>query len=173
MCEAIIFKRLSSPATVSGSLAPRRRSRSSAGYSLLELLLVVAVALILAAFAIPATRSAIASYELSAAVDSATGAIQGARYQAIMHGYQYQVAFDSIHNTFQILSEAPPATSFTGTGNAVSLSAEPITLSASTTLQFKANGSVSATVGAMNFTISYNGTTKTVTVSNYGSISVQ
>ena len=114
-----------------------------------------------------------ASYQLSAAVDSATGAIQGARYQAIMHGYPYQVAFDTTQNTFQVLSEAPPATSFTSTGGAVPLSSVPITLSAATTLQFKPNGSVSATVGTMTFSISYHGATKTLTVSKYGSITVQ
>jgi Tfp pilus assembly protein FimT len=129
--------------------------------------------MIMAAFAIPATRSAIASYQLSAAVDSATGAIQGARYQAIMQGYPYQVAFDSTNDTFQVLNEAPPATSFTNVGSAVPLSAVGITLSAPTTLQFKPNGSVSAVVGTMSFTITYNGTTKTITVSNYGSINVQ
>lgn len=149
------------------------RSRYAAGYSLVELLIVVAIALLMAAFAIPATRSAIASYQLSAAVDSATGAIQGARYQAIMQGYPYQVAFSSTNNTFQVLNEAPPATSFTNVGSAVPLSAVGITLSAPTTFQFKPNGSVSAVVGTMSFTITYNGTTKTITVSNYGSINVQ
>jgi len=151
----------------------RIRSRSTAGFSLIELLLVVIISLILAAFAIPATRSAIANYQLSAAIDSATGAIQTTRYQAIMHGYQYQVAFNNTQNTYQVLSEAPPATTFTDVNNAVPLSAEPITVSGPTTLQFKPNGSVSAILGAMSFTITYNGVTRTVTVSNYGSIHVQ
>jgi prepilin-type N-terminal cleavage/methylation domain-containing protein len=173
MREVIINEAPTLRAGANRWLIRRRQSNSLAGYSLVELLLVVAISLILAGVAIPATRSAIASYQLSAAVDSATGAIQGARYQAIMHGYQYQVALSAAQNTSQVLSEAPPAAAFTATGPAVQLSAVPITLSAATTFQFKPNGSVSAPVGAMNFTISYNGTTKTVTVSNYGSISVQ
>jgi prepilin-type N-terminal cleavage/methylation domain-containing protein len=173
MWNAMIYKGPVLQAGANGRLKRRRQGRSLAGFSLMELLLVVAVSLILSAFAIPVTRSAMASYQLSAAVDSATGAIQATRYQAIMHGYQYQVALNAANNTFQVLSEAPPAVAFTATGGAVQLSAVPITLSAATTLQFKPNGSVSAPVGAMNFTISYKGTTKTVTVSNYGSISVQ
>jgi Tfp pilus assembly protein FimT len=147
--------------------------RSSAGYSAVELLLVVVISLIMCAMAIPAARSAIQSFQLSAAVDSARGAIQATRYQAIMHGYPYQVKFDPVGNTFQVLSEAPPATTFTAVGAAVPLSASPITLSAATTLQFKPNGSVSATLGTMTFSIAFHGTTKTLTVSNYGSISVQ
>lgn len=150
-----------------------RQNSSLAGYSLIELLVVVAIAMVMGAMAIPQVRSAIASYELSAAVDTATGIIQSTRYQAIMHGYPYQVAFSSTNNTFQVLSEAPPATTFSNVGNATPISAVPVTLSAATTLQFKGNGAVSATVGGMSFTISYKGTTKTLTVSNYGSITVQ
>jgi hypothetical protein len=90
-----------------------------------------------------------------------------------MHGYLYRVAFDTAQNSFQVLSEPPPATSFTPTGSPVPLSDVPITLSSGTTFQFKPNGAVSATVGTMTFSISYHGSTKTLTVSNYGSISVQ
>jgi Tfp pilus assembly protein FimT len=129
--------------------------------------------MVMGAMAIPITQAAMWNFQLSAAVDSVTGAIQTTRYQAIMHGYPYQVTIDATHNTFQVLSEAPPATSFTNVGNAVPLSAVPITVSTATTLQFKGNGAVSATTGAMSFTISYKGTTKTLTVSNYGSITVQ
>jgi Tfp pilus assembly protein FimT len=140
---------------------------------MIELVLVVLVSLVMAAMAIPAAHSAMANYQLSAAIDSASGAIQGARYQAIMHGYPYQVSINSTTNTFQVLSEAPPATTFSNVGSAVPISGSPITISAATTFQFKPNGSISEPVGTNSFSISYNGTTKTLTVSNYGSISVQ
>ncbi len=100
--------------------------------------------MVMAAMAIPQTRAAMASYELSAAVDSASGAIQSTRYQAIMHGYPYQVAFNNTTNTFQVLGEVPPATTFTNVNSAVPLSGEAITLNASPTFQFKSNGSVSS-----------------------------
>lgn len=176
MCEAIISDGPTKRTQANRQFMRRqhlRHGRSSAGYSAVELLLVVTISIIMCAMAIPTVQSAIASYQLTAAVDSARGAIQATRYQAIMHGYPYQVAFKPDGNTFQVLSEAPPATTFTAVGPAVPLSAELITLSAATTLQFKPNGSVSATLGAMTFSISYKGTTKTLTVSNYGSISVQ
>jgi Tfp pilus assembly protein FimT len=144
-----------------------------AGMGLVELLIVLLVVGTLCAIGIPATRSSVAKYQLSAAVDTVTGAIQSTRYLAIRSGYPYQIQFDATQNTYQILSEVPPATSFSTVGSAVPLSSSPVTLSAATTLQFKANGAVSATVGAMNFSITYNHVTKTLTVSNYGSISVQ
>ncbi len=151
----------------------RCRRCGATGFSMVELLIVIAIMIVLSAIAIPATTSAVANYQLTAAVNSAAGAIQSTRYQAIMHGYPYQVAFNTTNNTFQVLSEIPPATTFSNVGAAVPLSGSPITLSALTTLQLKPNGSVSAVVGAMNFTISYRGKTKMLTVSNYGSISVQ
>jgi Tfp pilus assembly protein FimT len=173
MCEVIISD---GPAKQANRESLRRRpcqGRSSAGYSAVELLLVVTISIIMCAMAIPTVQSAMASYDLSAAVDSVRGAIQATRYQAIMHGYPYQVALNPTGNTIQVLSEAPPATTFTNVGAAVPISPEAVTLSAATTLQFKPNGSVSAPLGAMTFSISYKGTTKTLTVSNYGSISVQ
>jgi Tfp pilus assembly protein FimT len=175
MCE-VLMNGGSAKRTQANRQSLRQRlcqGRSSAGYSAVELLLVVTISIIMCAMAIPTVQSAMASYELNAAVDSARGAIQATRYQAIMHGYPYQVAFNPTGNTIQILSEAPPATTFTNVGAAVPLSPEAVTLSAATTLQFKPNGSVSAPLGAMTFSISYKGTTKTLTVSNYGSISVQ
>jgi prepilin-type N-terminal cleavage/methylation domain-containing protein len=152
-----------------------RSGRNLTGFTLLELLIVLAVAGIMSAMAIPSMQSAINGYKLTAAVDSATWAIQSTRYQAIMHGYPYQIAFDATQNTFQVLSEPPVPTppAFANIGTAVPLSGAPITFSTNTTLQFSPNGSVSATTGQMNFTITYQAYTKTVTVSNYGSTSVQ
>ena len=60
-----------------------RRISSSFGFTLIELVLVVAIVMITAAFALPMTQSAIANYQLNGAVESATGIIQSTRYQAI------------------------------------------------------------------------------------------
>ncbi len=158
---------------------------AAAGMSIAELLIVVAIALVMAALAIPTTRSAVANYQLNAAVDTASGAIQTTRYQAIMHGYPYQVDFDSTANTVQVSSEIPPAVIFSPVANALPISSSPVVMAVGTAnaasaghaiLQFKPNGSISIASGQaapLSFTISYYGTTKTVTVSNYGSISVQ
>src|SRR5579863_9062079 len=82
------------------------------GFSILELVVVLAIAMVMVIMAIPAARSAVATYQLDAAADGASGAIQAARYQAIMHGYPYQVNLNSTNNQYQILNEVPPATTF-------------------------------------------------------------
>ena len=158
-------------------------SCSAAGFSVLELLLIMSVILILSGMAIPAGRSAMKTYQLDAAADSAYGAIQGARYQAIMHGYLYQIDINSNNNQIQVLSEVPPATTFSSVGSALPISGSQVTAGVGTAsaglaghliLQFKANGSVSVTSGQSMpacLTIAYNGTTKHLTVSNYGAIS--
>ena len=160
-------------------------NRPEAGYTMLETLIVAMIVLIMAAIAIPATRSAIKSYQLDAAVDSVTGAIQGARYLAIMHGYLYQVDLNSVTNQIQLSNEVPPAVAFAAVGAAVPISSSPVALGVGTPnaasvghaiLQFKPNGSVliaSGQAAPMVLTVSYNGTTKTITVSNYASITVQ
>jgi prepilin-type N-terminal cleavage/methylation domain-containing protein len=155
------------------------------GFSLIELLMVLLIGTVLTVMAIPASRTAIATYRLDAAVNSVTGAIQSTRYQAIMHGYPFQIDIDGTANTFQVSSEPGGTTTFTATGTAIPLSGSAVTINVGTTnststghviLQFKPNGSILATSGQsmpMSFTVSYNGTTKTLTVSNYGAISVQ
>jgi Tfp pilus assembly protein FimT len=162
-----------------------RRNHNESGFTMLEAVLVMLIALLMAAMAIPSARSALASYDLIAATDSVTGPIQSTRYQAIMHGYPYQVDINSVTNQIQVSSEVPPATTFSVTGSAVPISAEAVTVNVGTAssgntghaiLQFKPNGAVQIASGQappMVLTVSYNGSTKTITVSNYGSISVQ
>jgi Tfp pilus assembly protein FimT len=173
MRETPSYREIALQGEANRSPVPKRRAHPDAGFSLIEILFVMVVAMVMAAMAIPQTRAAMASYELSAAVESASGAIQSTRYQAIMHGYEYELAFDNTANTFQVLNEVPPAAAFTNVNSAVPISGDAITVSASPTFLFKPNGSVSAVSGTMSFTISYRGTTKTLTVSNYGSISIQ
>jgi hypothetical protein len=48
-----------------------------------------------------------------------------------------------------------------------------IVFSPSTTLQFSPNGSVSAILGSMTYSVAYGGATKNVTVTNYGSVTSQ
>ncbi|MGB6431852.1 MAG: prepilin-type N-terminal cleavage/methylation domain-containing protein [Candidatus Acidiferrales bacterium] len=151
----------------------RDAARTQRGFSLLELMVVMLVVLALAGIALPQLQAALYAYRLNSAVSASTWAIQTTRYQAIMHGYSYQVAFNAANNTFQVLSEAPGGPGFSDVGSAVPFASSVVAFSASTTLQFSPNGSVTAVLGQMNYSVSYGGATKTVTVSNYGSITVQ
>ena len=150
-----------------------RKSRNS-GFTMLEVAIIISIVMILLAFGIPSMMSTIDTYNLNAAATSASWAIQTTRYQALMKGYPYQLTFSTATNSYQITSEPPSAGIFSNVGGAVPISSHPVVLSAGVQLQFKGNGSVSSVVaGSQTFTITYKGRTKTITVSNYGSVTVQ
>ena len=152
-------------------LSDCRFSRGTRGFTLIEILLAVLIGSILTVIAIPQVKTAVNRYRLQSAVTTATWAIQSTRYQALMEGYPYQVVLSSSANTYQI-QNLPSGSTYSNVGSAVPLSGSSITLSASTTLQFKPNGYVSATVGALSFNISYQGLCQKVTVSNYANITL-
>jgi prepilin-type N-terminal cleavage/methylation domain-containing protein len=147
--------------------------RSVKGFTLLETLLVISVVTVLTAASVPMLLSASSSYQLSSAVLSLTGAIQTTRYQAIMHGYPYQLVMDPVSQTYQIENEPPGASSFTKLGDAVPWSTNKgIALSAVTSLQFSPGGMVTANSGSMILTVSNATTTDTITVSGVGDVTV-
>jgi Tfp pilus assembly protein FimT len=140
---------------------------------MIELVMVVAVGIILAAFAVPVITGEMEVLRLNSAAVSAAGAISATRYQAIMHGYKYQIAFSKDNLSYQISNEAPPATAFSNVGAAVPITgSKEIAMSAATTLQCNPSGTVQATVGQMNLSLSHAGQTKTITVSNLGDVTI-
>jgi len=154
----------------------RRPIQGIAGFTVLELVVVVAVVGVLASFAIPMTVGALRVYRLSAAVAAATGAVSATRYQAIMHAYPYTITFNSANATYQVANEPPGTASFTAVGSPVPISGNgDVKINQTTTLQFNANGTVSATSGAMSFTISDPTTNRsyTITVTGVGDVSSQ
>jgi len=155
------------------SRAKRRAAQRSDGYSFLQIVITLVVVSTLVAMALPTTVNALRNYRLTAAVSAATGAISATRYQAIMHAYPYNITFNSSNATYQLASEPPPATSFTNVGTAIPISGvHDVTINQTSTLQFNANGTVSATTGAMSFTISNGLLTKTISVTGVGDVSV-
>ena len=153
-----------------GSSIGRTPSRWSDGYTMLQLVVTVGIIGVLASFALPTTWNALRNYRLNAAVAAATGAITATRYQAIMHAYPYNITF-STNGNYQVASEVPPATSFTSLGSAIPISGVgDVSINQATTLQFNANGTVSATTGALSFTISNGILTKTVSVTGVGDV---
>jgi type IV fimbrial biogenesis protein FimT len=143
------------------------------GFSTIELLVTVSIALVMAAFAIPMTKNTINSMNLNSTAVSAANTVSATRYQAIMNGYPYKVAFNPTTMKYQVSSKVPPAATFSNVGSAVPFSTtQGVTLAAATTLQFSPSGTVSATVGQMNFSLTYSGKGKKITVSNLGDVSV-
>ena len=165
------------------------RKCGAAGTTLLELLVVVSIVGVLLAMAVPSFQNSFKSVHLSSATSAVTGAIQSARYKAVVSGCQYQIAFLQTTTTFQVtgqtLSGSPPscASTFTNVGPAISWSGtgNGITLLASTTLQFTpagivtlvSGGSTPCTAGVACLKLS-NGstTTSTIIVSGVGNVTV-
>ena len=162
------------------ALAGRQGTGRARGFTAVELMVTVAIVIITVAMAIPLVQNATRTFKLRSAVASVTGAIQGARYQAISHGYQYQLILSSVTSTYQLQSnpcspQPPPAAPCWGNvGHAVPLSgsAAAATINADTTLVFHPSGLVQAATGAQTFTLTYSGTPEVFTVTNYGKVTV-
>jgi len=144
------------------------------GYSLLQMIVTIAVIGVLSTFALPTLQNALRTYRLNAAASAASGAISATRFQAIMRAYPYQLTFSSTNATYQVANEPTGTSSFANVGSAVPISGVgDVTISQTTTLQFNANGSVTATVGALSFIITNTiGQQKTITVSGVGDVTV-
>jgi Tfp pilus assembly protein FimT len=157
-------------------VAMRRGPSDTAGFSLIEVIFVVLVSMIITACTLPITTSVLYSYRLSAAVSSATWAVQSTRFQALEAGYPFQVTISGAYNpTYQIASETVGSTSFTNIGNAVPISGSPIQLNETTVIQFNPNGTVAMTSGGSavtSFQLLYQGSSHTITVTSYGDVSV-
>jgi prepilin-type N-terminal cleavage/methylation domain-containing protein len=155
----------------------------SDGFTMIELLMCLAVAVVLMAFALPRLIPAIRFYHLMAAVPGVTGAIQSTRYEAIMTGCPYQIAFSQSTTSYQVSMEAlsgtPPAcaASFTSVGAAVPWSSSgDVSAGSSITLQFNPNGTITnvtapGTVPA-TFNLTNGTSTEAITVSGVGNVSV-
>lgn len=166
------------------------KRRATLGFSLIELLVVLAIGTVLTVIAVPITINAMKSYRLTAAVSAATGAIQATRYAAIMHGYPgtgspgygYEVTFTPATNSYQVYAMVPPAITYSPVGTAVPISRlGDATISRTVTYQFSAGGTVTETsiVPNMAFQITNCGSppcpvgeSNTITVSGVGNVSV-
>lgn len=159
-----------------------QRHAFARGFTLLELVLVLAVAGVLSAIAIPGIATSLRYLALRSAVASMTGAIQSTRYQAIFHGCQYQLVFSSATYSYTVASESPAVggttclAAFGAAGPAVPLEGTGVGLNAPVTLVLHPSGLVQATVGNLNTIVltqkSIPEAPKTIQVSNYGRISV-
>lgn len=161
----------------------RRSASSSRGFTLLEVMLVLAIGMILAGMAVPIINNTIRVYAMRSAITSLTGTISSSRYQAIFHGCKSQVVFTAAAYSYQVQSEAPAfgglacGAAFTNVGGVTPLMGRGVTLNANITLTFSPGGSVSSTPAAspIQLILAYPGTTlpaETITVSNYGNVTV-
>jgi prepilin-type N-terminal cleavage/methylation domain-containing protein len=162
----------------------QKRRAPSRGFSLIEMVIVVAVGMITTAIAIPIVQSSWRYFTLRAAVSSFTGAIQSTRYQAIFHGCTYTIAFNAGAYNYQISSSAPAAgagaclAAPVAVGNPIPLAGgvgAGVTLNANVNFTFSASGTVTPAAGnpaAITLTQANVAAPETITVSNNGKITV-
>jgi Tfp pilus assembly protein FimT len=159
-------------------VAPRR-VRASRGFTVLELVAVLGIALVMSAMAAPVVQSSISSFRLRSSVASMTGAIQATRYRAIFDGCPYQIAFSKATNTYQVsntVTGAACAAAFTAVGGPVPFAdTSQVALNQDVTLQFSPGGSIQVITGSLAFNLNSQNTSnyKAITVTKYGSIKVQ
>jgi Tfp pilus assembly protein FimT len=153
--------------------------RCIAGFTMIELVMVMLVAMVISAFALPIVSDVVNFYRLRSAVANATWAIQSVRFQALMAGYPFQVTFaggtGGINPTYQIASMPSGTLIYSNVGGPIPLSGSPAVLTAGTVAQLMPNGVVTMTAAGVTTTtmqISYAGNSNTITVSNYGNVSV-
>ncbi len=152
---------------------------------MIEITVVVAIAVIIGAIAVPVISSALTSYQSRSAASSLAGAIQSTRYRAIAAGYPYQIVFSAANSNYLIQSD-PNATGtfanvqapenpgpFSLTGSSVAA-----TLPGDVTLSFSPSGSVRATTGGTTFNcpcglaLTFKNVVENITVTQYGTISI-
>lgn len=151
--------------------------KHASGFTLIELVVVLAIIMIISVMSIPYARNVLRSYRLNAAASSIKGLVQSTRYQAIMVGCPYRVAFTTGSVNYQLSTQqitgTPPAcsSSYSNVGSAVPwTTTSEASISANTTLQFNPNGTVSASTGNSDFTISLAGVTRSISVSGVGNV---
>lgn len=151
-----------------------RPKKPPAGFTLVEIVITVAILTFLSLIAIPMIRSVFSYYQLRSAVASLTGAIESTRYQAISKGYAYKIVLDKTAGTLQVQSDPTRTATFANVGGAIPLagSSVPVVLGQDTALMLRPSGIIQPVVGGMTMTLTLSGRTETITVASYGNIKV-
>jgi prepilin-type N-terminal cleavage/methylation domain-containing protein len=165
--------------------APARHkhcANTARGFTLIELVIVVAIVFVMMAIAIPLAMSAMRQFALKSAVASLTGAIQSTRYQAVFQGCQYRLTITAATYNYKIANEVPAAAgqpclaAFGADGNSIPLAGSNVALNNNLTLVFHPSGLVQATTGTLtNIVLTQQNmpnSPETIQVSNYGRITV-
>ncbi|HEX7284932.1 MAG TPA: GspH/FimT family pseudopilin [Candidatus Angelobacter sp.] len=156
-----------------------RIASSTRGFTLIEVLIVVAIVFVLAALSMPLVQNTFAYFRLRGAVSSVTGAVQSTRYQALQNGYPYAIALSAAAGTYQIQNDPTNTGVFASVGSAIPLSgsANAAALDTDKSFTFRPSGRVQSPQADANGNTTLtltasNGRTATITVTRYGNVNV-
>ncbi len=162
--------------------APPPSHIGRAGFTMLELIVVIAVFAIMMAIALPIINNTLISMHVTSAASSLSGAIQAARYQAISTGCPVQFTTLPASNSYQLATEAvsgtPPAcaTTYTNLGNPVPFANSDVTVP-SVTFLLNPGGTVTSTSvvtspASFSMQLKNVNVSKTVTVNGVGNVTI-
>ena len=144
----------------------RATARPNSGFSLIELLVVMAVMLVVAAFAIPTMTSSMDAYRMRGSLTSISGLIQRARIQAVKQDTSQRIHFATVNNKVVVFvttatdSATQPLTTDTNLSEQLWLPTQFLIGSAPsgtpTTLTSSSMWGTSTTVGNINQDIYFN-----------------
>jgi prepilin-type N-terminal cleavage/methylation domain-containing protein len=171
------------------------------GFNLIELLVVVAIISLIGAMALPSMMTTMNYRKVNAAMLSASGAIQSARYKSLSKGVPYEIQFNAAAGTYTVLACSNcagtlynPTGVFTyGADTTDPLTGVPIPFSSGTSgavlsvsqniyniyfrpggaVEWEGDGTLDCNVSdILNMKFTYNGFSKTMTVECYGNVTV-
>jgi type IV fimbrial biogenesis protein FimT len=160
----------------------RLRSFGEDGFTMVEMAVVVAIACIMLAIALPIITTTLKTMHVTSAASSLSGAIQAARYQAISTGCPVQFTTVPASNSYQLATEAisgtPPAcaSTYTNVGNPVPFASSDVTVP-SVTFLLNPGGTVTSTSvvtspASFSMQVLNGNTSKTVTVNGVGNVTI-
>jgi prepilin-type N-terminal cleavage/methylation domain-containing protein len=151
------------------SMEPKDQERSlQSGLSLLELLVAVSVAVVLAGIAAPLIPAQYRQYQLSAAAQQVAGDLTRARMKAIGESAAHRLSLGST----SYYMESASGTGYQTEGGTVSLPKGTSLQSAPSNIEFNPIGLLLA-ASTVNVVVTNGERSKTVTVSELGRVTIQ
>ena len=149
-----------------------RASDSSAGFTLLELMLVVALGIVVAAVALPNLLTVNRAYRLSSASSSVVSKVHQARANALKRNRPTWVLVDGAARTVQVQTAGAGGVAQVISSDVIPQGVTFATGDAQATLTFDAMGRPLNPPQTIQMRITGSGLTRTVTVSSTGRITV-